>query len=830
MDRSVEHRVVAERQEGFGERLRRLREAAGYSQEHLAERAGISANAVGALERGERRRPYPGTIRRLADALGLDDEARLALTAAARDGSAAAPASDLPPAAGELPGEPTPLIGREQETDELRRLLADPGTRVLTLVGPGGVGKTRLALHLAHSVSRDYRDGVVWVELAPLADPALVPAAIAAAIGLEEVGVGAPAVALRSWLRDLQMLLVLDNLEHLPDASPDLAQLLLGCPQLRVLATSRSPLQIRGEQEYHVRPLQVPPDDLAESEHDLAAFAAVRLFVQQAQRADPDFALTAEDASAVASICRRLDGLPLALELVAARVRVLSPPEMLTRVDHLLPLLVGGARDLPERQRTMRAAIAWSEDLLDPAERTLFRRLAVFSGGCDLEAAEAVGAEGESDAATILDRLDALAAQSLVTVGHGRQGTRYGMLEPVRQFAMEQLSGAGEEDATRRRHARYFRALAERGAAEIEGRSGQAAWVERLEREQDNLRAALTWCLHADDGTETGLRLATALWRFWEMRWRVVEGDQWLAALLARSTPLDAAVRASALNAAGNLARDLGDYRRARALHEGCLALRRELGAPRGIASSLNNLGVIARDRGDAEATVRLCQESFDLFSAAGDRHGAAIALISLGAAAGQQGDLERACARYEESLAMFRAEGDPWHTAWVLIYLAEVKVRAGDLASARSMAEEGLETHRAAGEAWGMATALGVLGRADQADGALADAARRFMEALDVVAEARVERAVPSCLDDLAGLLLAGGHPDRAARLAGAGEAWRKAGGLTRAPVQDEQRAAALRALHHGPHASEWSEGVSLTRDRVFREADAVRGLFAVR
>lgn len=813
------------RQESFGERLRRHREAAGFSQEHLAERAGMSANAVGALERGERRRPYPDTVRRLADALGLADEARAELVAALRDDADAAGPSSAPII--DLPGEPTPLIGREHEVDEVGRLLADADTRLLTLVGPGGVGKTRLALHLAHLALDAYDDGVVWVELASLADPDLVPATIGRTIGLEESSPADLESALHSWFHDRRALLVLDNVEHLVDAIPGLVRLLLACPRLRMLTTSRSPLKVRGEREYPVPPLEVPPDDGTGDGREPTEFSSVRFFVWQAQQRDPTFELTAPQAEAVVQLCRRLDGLPLALELVAARVRVLDPEELLARVDHLMPLLVGGARDLPERQRTMRAAIAWSENLLSPTEQTLFRRLAVFAGGATLKAAEAVGAESMAESETVLDRLEALVGQSLVTVTRDHEGTRYGMLEPVRQYALERLTALGEDEGVRRRHARHFQSLAERAAVEIEGRSGQSVWVDRLERELDNLRAALAWSERADRGAEIGLRLGAALWRFWEMRWRVDEGGRWLAGALSRSEgqPLD--VRASALNAAGNLARDRGDYPRASAYHEECLQLRRRLGNARGIASSLNNLGVIARDRGDAERTLDLCQESLELFRRAGDRHGAAIALISLGAASEQRGDLDGARSCFQESLELFRAENDNWHTAWVLTYLAELMVRRHDPAAARRLAEEGLAMHRTGGDPWGIATALGVLGKADQAEGASVVAARRFADALRVAAEARVERAIPACLEDLAGVLLASGHPDRAARLAGAGEVWRTPG-LTRAPVRSEDLTASLHALHDGPHSASWIEGRGLSREQVLREAADVPRLVA--
>lgn len=821
---------MAGRQESFGERLRRYREAAGYSQEQLAAQAGLSANAIGALERGERKRPYPDTLRRLAEALGADEETRAALSAALRPVADESPVAKVVgpvrDAGAELPGEPTPIIGRDHELDLLTDLLGQ-GSRVLTLVGPGGVGKTRLALSLARRVADQYVDGAVWVELAPLADHTLVLSTVGRAIGLHDVGGADVATLVRSSLRHRQLLLVLDNMEHVLGAAPDLAQLLLSCPGLYLLATSRAPLRLRGEQEYLVSSLGVPPAERVEGDQDVAGFPAVEFFVTQAQQKDSSFALAGQH-QVVAAICRRLDGLPLALELVAARTRTLTPAEILARLDDSLTLLVGGSRDLPERQQTMRAAIAWSERLLMPAEQAMFRRLSVFTGGWTLPAAEVVCAEGLVEAGAVLDLLDVLVEQSLVSAHPTAHGTRYQMLEPVRHFAREQLAAAGEDAAVRLRHARHFLALAEEASHELEGRAEQAFWVERLDEELDNLRVALGWGEQTagEDAAETMLRLGAALWRFWEMRWHVEEGRRWLSAALARSEDAPPALRAGVLNAAGNLARDQGDHDQAASYHEQCLALRRALGDARGVARSLNNLGVIARDRGDAERTLELCQEARVLFRQVGDDHGAAIALISLGNAATRQGELARARAFYEESLERFRSAQDHWHVAWVLTYLAEVMVFDGDLESARPLAEEALRIHREARDPWGVGSALAVLGRIDEARDDLASAAVKHAEALREVAAAGVERAVPTSLADLAGVVLAGGDPDAAARLAGASHAWQAHVGLPRAPLPQSDRSAALDALAVGSHATAWQAGTLLSREQVLLEAAAVAAI----
>jgi len=812
---------MAGQQVRFGEQLRRHRETAALSQEELAERAGLSANAISALERGERKRPYPDTLRRLGDALGLDADARSGLAASLRSGGEEAsvplpPGRPLFPVAA-LPGEPTPFIGRDREAGVVRHLLTHGEGRLLTLIGPGGVGKTRLALNVARDVGDQFPDGVVWVELAPLGDPALVMPTIARAFELEDVALADPASGPRAWIRERHVLLVLDNVEHVLDAVPDLARLLMDCPNVHILATSRSPLRIRGEQEYLVPPLELPPAGPAQDEETLRSVSSVQYFTWQARQRNPSFALTPDNAADVAAICRRLDGLPLALELVAARIRALEPAALLARLDHMLPLLTGGARDLPTRQQTMRAAIAWSHALLPPGGLELFRRLAVFAGGWTLDAAAALtpGQGGGDD--ELFDRLEALIEQSLVTVTHDVHGTRYGMLEPIRQFAQEQLEASGEGADTQRRHAMYYLVLAEQAGRELEGRTGQAALLARLEQEHDNLRAALAWSERVPDGAETGLRMGASLWRFWEMRWCVDEGSRWLSGALSRSEGQEPALRARALSAAGNLARDLANHDQATVYHEESLALRRTLGDTLGIARSLNNLGVIARDRGEPEVTLRLGLESLDLFRAAGDRHGAAIALIGLGTAAGQQGDLAKAAVFYDESLSLFRAEGDTWHTAWVLTYHAELQSRYGEFATALPMAAEGLDLHREANDVWGQAMALGILGRAAQAAGDLDAACAQVFEALRLLVVARVERAIPIVLDDLACILLARGEPDRAARLAGASEVLRASGNVDR--VLGE-RDPGLAGLQFGPHAVSWSAGRAMTRDQVLARA----------
>ncbi len=487
----------------FGARLRRLREAAGLTQEELAVRAGLSRNAVGALERGLRKRPYPHTVRSLAHAQELSEEERATLLSAVpKEGSADASLVPTPASESNLPRPSTSMLGREQELAEIRTFLQEP--RLLTLTGTGGVGKTRLAVEAARDVAQLFSDGTVFVALAPLGDSGFVLPTIAQSLGLRESGDQTPRATLHAYLREKRLLLVLDNFEHVLKAAPEVAKLIEACPRLSVLVTSRAPLRVRGEQEYPVPPLALPTSTIAPSVEDLVGSASGRLFVERAREASPAFELTPHNSGAVAAICWRLAGLPLALELAAAQIRFLDPEALLSRLDQALSAV--GARDLPQRQRTMWATLDWSHELLSVEERVLFRRSSVFVGGFSLEAAEAVGAEsgasGSILAEKVLRTLGRLVEQSLVTANLDETGSgpRYGMLEPVRQYASEQLEESGKADETKRRHFAHYLAFAEEAdlsyglltGTKLTGAEGEA-WIDRVEREHDNLRASLGW-------------------------------------------------------------------------------------------------------------------------------------------------------------------------------------------------------------------------------------------------------------------------------------------------------------------------------------------------
>jgi predicted ATPase/transcriptional regulator with XRE-family HTH domain len=642
----------------FGVLLRRYREAAGLSQEELAERAGVSAQAISALERGERRHPYPATVRQLAAALDLpeDDQGALLAAVPARTQARpdAAPDGHQPPATSGFPALPTPLtplLGRNDDVTRVTALLLQESVRLLTLIGPGGVGKTRLALQVATTMRPAFPDGVAFVSLAPLADPGLVLSSVAQVLGVRDTG-GTPLdEQLAHALQGRRLLLVLDNCEHVLEGAGAIAGVLEACPQLVVLATSRASLRLRGEQEYPVSPLALPSFDHAPTVAEAGDAAAVHLFVERARAARPGFTLDPDNVGAVAAICARLDGLPLALELAAPRIKLLSPAMLLARLHHTLPLLTGGGPDLPDRQRTLRSALAWSYGLLEDGERRLLRGLSVFAGGCTLDAAEVVTGALAPAEMDVLATLGSLVDQSLVQMEEVGGEERIALLETIREYAAEQLRAQREEGAVRTAHAAYFLALAEDAARHAEGPQ-QIAVFQHLEAEHDNLRAALAWAREQGE-TELGLRLASALRRFWDVRSHLSEGRTWLEEALAAGAAAPARPRAMALDAAGRLAYSQGDYGRANMLHVEALALWRELEDRAGIAASLNNLGSLANRQGDFGRAVALLEEALALARELGDQGLCAVTVIYLGHSASRRGDVTMAAAHYQEALRL---------------------------------------------------------------------------------------------------------------------------------------------------------------------------------
>jgi predicted ATPase/class 3 adenylate cyclase len=678
-----------------------------------------------------------------------------------------------------IPRPATPLIGRAEEIAAIRAIFGltpDDATpapsgaprphrqpaRLVTLTGPGGAGKTRLSLHLALTLGVQLADGALFVSLAAITDPALVPVEIADALELGD-GSGEPARDLLvAALRDRELLLVLDNFEQVMSASGLVADLLAHCPRLRVLATSRERLNIRGEHDLPLPPLQVPElsrggisaaedhTDRALSLDDVRHSEAVRLFVERAQSVNPDFDLTADNAAAVVEICHRLDGLPLAIELAAARIRFLPPRALLDRFDHRLDVLNRGSRDLPARQKTMRDTIAWSYDLLEPAEQRLFTRLAVFVGGATLDAVAAVagGADGDGDD---VELLESLAEKSLVRLLAGGDEPRVVMLQTIRDYGLERLTASDEHESMRQRHAEHFLALAEEAEPQLAG-SAQKRWLDRLDDDQDNLRAAIGWLREATQ-IEAALRLGGALWRFWWLRGDIGEGRGQLESLLRQEAPVSPTVRAKALNGAGVLAESQGDLETADRFHRESLDISRRIGDAQCVAWSLNNLGVVAINQGDFARAEALLQENLAMAEEAGDLASIATALIDLSQIAHVQGDYAQATTLTSRSLSLFRTLGNDSMIARALTNLGTFAYERGEFDQAFALLTESLALHRNVGDRLAIAGTLNNLAEVEREVGNPEAAMRLFLESHILAQEGGSQLYAAVAMQNLAAL-----------------------------------------------------------------------------
>jgi predicted ATPase/DNA-binding CsgD family transcriptional regulator len=786
--------------------------------------------------------------------------------------------------ASNLPVPLTSLIGREQERAAACTLLRRPEVRLATFTGTGGIGKTRLALQVATDLLADFADGVCFVSLAPVSDPDLVVASIVQTLGLKDTGGQPPLELLKASLSEKRLLFLLDNFEQVVVAAPQLSELLIACPHLKLLVTSRAVLHLHGEHEFPVPPLALPDlTQLPESE-TLAQVAAVALFLQRAWAIQPDLQLTAPNARAIAQICVQLDGLPLAIELAAARSKLLPPQALLARLGQRLAVLTSGAQDAPARQQTLRHTLAWSYNLLKAQEQQLFRRLSVFVGGCTLQAVEALctSLEDGSGAEWILDGVASLLDKSLLqqTDQEGEE-PRLLMLETIREYGLECLASSGELKITCQAHAADYLALAQEAATTWFGQE-QQAWCDRLEQEHDNLRAALQWLLESKE-TALALQFSNALWWFWFTRAHLREGRTFLEKALAASEEVATPARAEALHGLGLLLETMGEYQRAEKSCEESLALYCELGDPAGAAWARYALGQVAFDQDEYSRAHALLQEALTFFREAGDPLGGHFVLAHLTMVYTQQGEYFQARACAEESLALAKELGDQDTTAFTLLLLGKVlfvsqagsralepvledyfslapeerdpasvgaldrlktitpitrmsgrlellgkiALSQGEVVKAQSLFEESLAFYRAQGYRSEPAEALAALGQVAAVQQDYATALTRYEEGLLLAREIGNKGKVASCLEGLAGVRAARGELLQAARLWGAAEALREALG---APLPSVYRGAYERSVTAAraqcgekAFAAAWAEGRAMTLEQILATQRAV-------
>jgi predicted ATPase len=742
-----------------------------------------------------------------------------------RDRFSEAPSRHAPPPVSNLPNQRTMLIGREREVVALKELLLRDDVHVVTLTGPGGIGKTRLGLQVASEVSQDFPGGVCFVPLATVKDPAMIPPIIAQALGMRETGRPVTLDSLKEYLRDVRtnLLLVFDNFEHLVATAPAVAGLLTVSPHLKILVTSRSPLHIYGEREFPVPSLDLP-NPHARSLQSIAKNPAVALFVERATAVKPAFELTEENAAAVATICTRLDGLPLAIELAAARTKLLSPSAMQARLESRLQLLTGGAKDLPERQQTLRGAIDWSYGLLSPGEQMLFRRVSVFVGGCTLDGVEAVCNTKLDLEVDVLDGMASLVDKSLVQQIESQEGeSRFVLLDTIREYGLDRLVASGEEADIRRAHAAFCLVVAEdcasRGADPV-----HTDWVQTFELEHDNFLAALEW-LTQTGNAEWGLRLGAALFQFWDMREHFTEGRDRLGKLLKLDCGVNCAnTRARVLFAAGVLAGEQGDYSSGCTLIKESMDIARGLDDTRGVGIGLNALAVHTQDLGDLATARILFEQSLDIWKRLGDRVVEARTLSNLANVVKLQGEFAVARSLYEQCLTIFAELGDRNGMARSLDYEGDVVREQGDDVAARNLYEQSLAIFRQLGDKWGMAGCLADLGNLARDNGDFVGARTYYAESITLFQELGQKRGMARLLDCWAGWSSAQCQPERALRLAGAAAAMRHVLGASLPQAEQAKLEKALQAarksLAPAMAAAAWMEGWTMPAEKAVADA----------
>jgi len=724
-----------------------------------------------------------------------------------------------------LPASVSSFIGREQQMREVRRLLTT--TRLLTLTGPGGCGKTRLALQCISDLLSlaEYPDGIYWVGLAGIDKQELVPQAVATCLNVREHGERGPTETLVDTLRTKHLLVVLDNCEHLLAACAELAdQLLRASPSLQILATSREALRIPGETAWNVPPLSLPPTDPIFDPTALLQYEAVDLFVERAKAVAPDFDLTSHNARAVVQVCRRLDGLPLALELAAARVKVLGVVQIAERLDHALQLLTRGNTVAPPRHHTLRAMLDWSHDLLSVQAQTLLRRLSVFAGGFTLEAAEEVCASDGIAQAGVLDLLSDLVDKSLVDVERRQVGTlRYRLLETIRQYSQEQLERAGETGPFYLRHAQWCLKLVAGAEQGLRG-AEQAAWFEQLEREHDNLRAGLS---RASDPAMQ-LQLASALFYFWSRRGYLSEGRRWLTLALGNAQSLHPTpTHAKALYSAAQLAYLQGDSASAHSLAEQSIAVSKQVSDTQSYAYALTFLGLAAAQQGDKHTARSVGAESVALFREVGDTWGLAMALYCLSHTTREAGDYDVARPLIEESLALFRLAGDQWGMALVQLGVGNLEFLQQNYGAARAAFEASLTTFQQFGDTWGVNAALHSLGEVALKQQDYATARSRLQAVLSSRWDLGDKRGIAEALEGLAAVARAQGQHHTAAILGGASEALFESIGTHIGSFDQDNFSQIMtdlsKAIGENQFATIWAKGRAMTVEQAIQYAFAL-------
>jgi len=775
-------------QHSFGYWLRLKRKAFDLTREALADRVGCSVSTIRKLEE-EERRPSTQIAELLAEIFKISPTERTAFLEFARGDWRSTPSlgnEEAPWRAStqalpqqprsNIPGTFTSLIGRDKDISAVCDYLTHPDIRLVTLIGPGGIGKTRLSIASAREARAEFPDGVFFVALAPLDQPSLIPSATLQALGYIEKHNLSPEERLIEGIANKRILLVLDNCEHLiEDVARVASSLLSACSRLKIFTTSREALGIPGEWLYSVPVLDLPKKNSVVDMETISEFPALVLFAERARAVRSDFALNAENIRAVAVICSQLEGLPLAIELIAARVKTLSIEQIAARLDDRFALLTSGSRIAPSRQQTLRATLDWSYELLTETERELFRQLSVFVGGFTLEALESVALLDSTQ--SILDALSRLVDKSLLLVEQQDQ-PRYRFLEPIRQYARDKLNESRESNSIQDRHLNYYLRVAEEAEPYL-FRAGQQDWKNRLELDHDNLRVALAWSLKSNQ-IEAGLKMAGALAWFWHSKGHLSEGNLWLEKLLASGSGTQGKERAKALRASSILSTDTGDYIRARAFAESSIKLYREIGDNRGAGLVLVDLGGSLHRDGREEEAIESLEESLRLLRATGERWEIAYALVWLGDAWFRMGDIERAATNWEESLRLTQELGDHFVMAWSLGGLADVTRVRGDYKRATGMFKESLSLYQSSGDKHGPPYSL---------------------EALGLVAAAQ-------------------GNAKRAARLWGAASAWREAINEPLPPPYQRDYAASVTQartqLGEEVYASAWSEGRAMSPEQA--------------